>query len=104
MDDQLRNCPNRDGPRKLVMILGPNLSYQATGAVLFVEGRTSDEGTRARRGGVAGGGPRATPVKMPTNELYGSRGKRIKEGKRPKMTSWSGLWPHLERRANHRTI
>ena len=86
------------------MILEQNLYCRATGAVLFVADRTFDEGTRARRGGVAGGGPRVTRAKMRINERCASRGKRIKEGKRPKMTSWSGLWPHLERRANHRTI
>ena len=86
------------------MILGPNRYSRATGAVLFVGGQTSDEGTRARRGGVAGGGPRVTRAKMPTNELYGNRGKRIKEGKRRKMTSWNGLWPRLERRAKRQTI
>ena len=86
------------------MILEQNLSYRATGAVRSVGDRTSDDGTRARRGGVAGGDRWATPVKMPTNGLCGSRGKRIKEGKRPKMTSWSGRSPHLERRANRLTI
>ena len=86
------------------MILEQNLSYRATGAVRSVGDRTSDDGTRARRGGVAGGGPRATRAKTRINELYGSRGKRIKEGKRPKMTSWSGRSPHLERRANRLTI
>ena len=86
------------------MILGPNLSYRATGAARSVGGRTSDEGTRARRGGVAGGGPRATRARTRTNERCASRGKRIKEGKRRKMTSWSGLWPLLERRANRLTI
>ena len=69
------------------MILGPNRYSRATGAVLFVGGQTSDEGTRARRGGVAGGGRRAIPERMPTNELYGSRGKRIKEGKKRRTTS-----------------
>ena len=86
------------------MIRGPSRYSRATGAVLFVGGRTSDEGTRARRGGVAGGGPRATPVKTRINGLYGSRGKRIRGGKRPKTTSWNGLWPHLERRASRQTI
>ena len=86
------------------MILGPNRYSRATGAARSVGGRTSGDGTRARRGGVAGGGPRATPVKTRINELYGSRGKRIKEGKRRKMMSWSGLWQRLERRASlHRT-
>ena len=86
------------------MILGPNRYSRATGAARSVGGRTSGDGTRARRGGVAGGGRRATPVKMPTNERCASRGKRIKEGKRRKMTSWNGLWPRLGPRANHLTI
>ena len=86
------------------MILGPNRYSRATGAARSVGGRTSDEGTRARRDGVAGGGPRATPVKTRINELYGSRGRRISGGKRPKTMSWNGLWQHLERRANRLTI
>ena len=85
MGKRPQNFRKADKLRRRVMILGPNLSYQATGAVLFVEGRTSDEGTRARRGGVAGGGPRVTRAKMRINERCASRGKRIKEGKRPKM-------------------
>ena len=43
------------------MILGPNRYSRATGAARSVGGRTSGDGTRARRGGVAGGGPRVTP-------------------------------------------
>ena len=86
------------------MILARSRYSRATGAVRSVEGRTSDEGTRARRDGVAGGDRRATPVKMRINGLYGSRGRRINKGRPPKMTSWNGLWQHLERRASlHRT-
>ena len=86
------------------MILGPNRYSRATGAARSVGGRTSDEGTRARRGGVAGGGPRVTRARTRTNERCASRGKRIKEGKRPKMTSWNGRSPRLERRASRQTI
>ena len=86
------------------MILGPNRYSRATGAVLFVGGQTSDEGTRARRGGVAGGGPRVTRARTRTNERCASRGKRIKEGKKRRTTSWNGLWRHLERRASRLTI
>ena len=86
------------------MILGPSLCCRATGAVRCVEDPTLGGGTRALLADVAGGDRWVTPEKMPTNELYGNRGKRIKEGKRRKMTSWSGLWPHLERRASRPTI
>ena len=86
------------------MILGPNLYCRATGGARSVAGRTSDEGTRARRGDVAGGGPRVTPVKTRINERCASRGKRIKEGKRRKMTSWNARSPHLERKASRQMI
>ena len=86
------------------MILEQNLSCREIGAVLFVADRTSVEEMRARRDGVAGGGRRAIPERMPTHVLYGSRGRRIKEGKRRKTMSWNELWPRLERRANRLTI
>ena len=82
------------------MILEQNLSCREIGAVLFVADRTSVEEMRARRDGVAGGGRRVIPVKTRINGLYGNRGKRIKEGRRRRTTSWNGLWPHLERRAS----